>query len=250
MRLVAVTVGHGGNNYAPGDILQVAGGTASVNALINVVTTELRSATVANGGTGYTNGDVFTVSTGTGTLANGTVTTGASDDIVASVSFSNNGIYTVNPTLSNVATTNTTGSGTGLRLNLVTKIRSVAVSNAGVYTALPTLPNNQVTNVTGSGVSANINLSFGINAATIANVGSGYTSVPTVVASAGGTTNGTFQAVFYSSENSAPNKGITHSGWVVRKEGTGGRAGRVQYETLVAGRSITGDAADDQTLPE
>ena len=27
---------------------------------------------------------------------------------------------------------------------------------------------------------------------------------------------------------------VTHSGWVVRREGTGGRAGRVQYETLVA----------------
>lgn len=37
---------------------------------------------------------------------------------------------------------------------------------------------------------------------------------------------------------------ITHAGWVVRKEGTGGRAGRVQYETLVAMGSMTGDAED------
>jgi len=32
-----------------------------------------------------------------------------------------------------------------------------------------------------------------------------------------------------------------HAGWVLRKEGTGGRAGRVTYETLVAGGDITGD---------
>ena len=31
---------------------------------------------------------------------------------------------------------------------------------------------------------------------------------------------------------------VTHSGWVLRREGTGGRAGRVQYETLVAMHSI------------
>lgn len=39
------------------------------------------------------------------------------------------------------------------------------------------------------------------------------------------------------------NKGF-HAGWVVRKVGTGGRAGRVQYETLVAMGTITGDAED------
>tara|TARA_B100000073_G_scaffold342338_1_gene345260 strand:- start:79 stop:1311 length:1233 start_codon:yes stop_codon:yes gene_type:complete len=35
-----------------------------------------------------------------------------------------------------------------------------------------------------------------------------------------------------------------HVGWVKRTVGTGGRAGRVQYETLVAASSITGDAED------
>ena len=42
---------------------------------------------------------------------------------------------------------------------------------------------------------------------------------------------------------------ITHAGWVVRKEGTGGRAGRVQYETLVAMGSMTADA-EDVVLPD
>lgn len=35
-----------------------------------------------------------------------------------------------------------------------------------------------------------------------------------------------------------------HAGWNIRTVGTGGRAGRVQYETLVASGSITGDAED------
>ena len=56
--------------------------------------------------------------------------------------------------------------------------------------------------------------------------------------------------------------GIAHAGWVLRTEGTGGRAGRVQYETLVAMGSLgaqtaaygtkatTADAADDAILPD
>jgi hypothetical protein len=43
---------------------------------------------------------------------------------------------------------------------------------------------------------------------------------------------------------------ITHSGWVRRTVGTGGRAGRVHYETLVATNTIQGDASDDAVLPE
>jgi hypothetical protein len=37
---------------------------------------------------------------------------------------------------------------------------------------------------------------------------------------------------------------ITHAGWVRRVVGTGGRAGRIQFETLVASGSISGDAED------
>ena len=43
---------------------------------------------------------------------------------------------------------------------------------------------------------------------------------------------------------------VTHSGWVKRTVGTGGRAGRVTYETLVAMNTITGDTADDAEFSE
>ena len=41
-----------------------------------------------------------------------------------------------------------------------------------------------------------------------------------------------------------------HAGWVLRKEGTGGRAGRVTYETLVAMGSMSGDGSDDTWFPD
>jgi len=43
---------------------------------------------------------------------------------------------------------------------------------------------------------------------------------------------------------------LTHAGWVRRTVGTGGRAGRVQQEVLVAMGSITGDQADDIQYPD
>jgi len=61
----------------------------------------------------------------------------------------------------------------------------------------------------------------------------------TAVAALGGGTEG---------EESRSN--ITHTGWVRRTVGTGGRAGRVFYETLVAGGSITGDQADDRQFTD
>ena len=48
----------------------------------------------------------------------------------------------------------------------------------------------------------------------------------------------------------AKNRGISHSGWNLRTEGTGGRAGRVQYETLVAMGSMSTDGSDDTVLPD
>ena len=45
--------------------------------------------------------------------------------------------------------------------------------------------------------------------------------------------------------------GSAHTGWVLRTVGSGGRAGRVQYETLVAmGGNFSTDASDDAILPD
>jgi hypothetical protein len=41
-----------------------------------------------------------------------------------------------------------------------------------------------------------------------------------------------------------------HAGWVLRTEGSGGRAGRVSYETLVAGGSFGIDDSEDTIFPD
>ena len=49
------------------------------------------------------------------------------------------------------------------------------------------------------------------------------------------------------------NTGFTHaahSGWNIKTVGSGGRAGRVQWETLVPLASTVGDGSDDLTLPD
>ena len=46
------------------------------------------------------------------------------------------------------------------------------------------------------------------------------------------------------------NPAIPHSGWVIRREGTGLRAGRVTYEVLVATGSIATDGSDDTNFPD
>jgi hypothetical protein len=49
----------------------------------------------------------------------------------------------------------------------------------------------------------------------------------------------------------ASNVHVAGPGWVKRTVLTGGKAGRVQYEVLVAGRSlISGDASDDIQFPD
>lgn len=49
-------------------------------------------------------------------------------------------------------------------------------------------------------------------------------------------------------EASASRGAVTHTGWVVKTTGSGGRAGRVTYETLVAGG--IGTDAEDTVFPD
>ena len=77
-----------------------------------------------------------------------------------------------------------------------------------------------------------------IDGVTIVTGGVGYTSAPTVDGDSGG--NG--DAVFTVSLGGGATN-ITHTGWNKRTTGTGGRAGRVFWETLVAG-GISGDAEE------
>lgn len=78
------------------------------------------------------------------------------------------------------------------------------------------------------------------------------TGAPYASALAGGATIRGETATAVAVVGGAKNKGVAHAGWVVRRVGTGGRAGRVTYETLVALGSLGGDsnAAEDRVLPD
>ncbi len=78
----------------------------------------------------------------------------------------------------------------------------------------------------------------------------GNTTVATISTSLGvaGQAIGVFGIDASEKANTGANTAGCHAGWVLRKAGTGGRAGRVQNETLVAMGSMFGDAADDVTV--
>lgn len=198
-------------SYVPGDVLTIenTGANVTLGATAVVATTKVRTVVVVAGGTGYANGDTITCATGTMTTnAVFTVTTGASDDIVASLALTTNGVFTTNPTLTAGATANLTGSGSGATATVTMGINSLGVGEPGVYTVVPTdLVSNDPTGGTGTG--ANLALTF-----------------------------------------AQSSKGVTHTGWVVRTVGSGGRAGRVQTEVLVAGGILTSNSSDDAIYPD
>lgn len=247
-KLISATVSDGGADYEIGDTLSFSNGVSVSDATINVTHLAIGNAAISVAGSGYANGDTATLVGGTGTGAILTITTGAADDIPASVVVSTPGDYTVMPTsLSNVATINTTGSGTGLKVDVNSTLLTLAVTDAGEYSTLPTLSAVAVTG--GSGTGGEIDLSYGYKTVTISASGYGFTSDPTVTFGAGGSG---AEATVTRGERSNEERKITHAGWVLRREGSGGRAGRITYETLVAMGSITGDASstDDSKLPQ
>ena len=87
-----------------------------------------------------------------------------------------------------------------------------------------------------------------IDGVTITGNGVAYTSAPTVDGDAGGNGDATF-TVSLGEGSTAEGSTISHTGWNLRTVGTGGRAGRVSWECLVAG-SMSGDATEDGATPD
>ena len=206
-------------SYAPGEPLTLdqTGATYVTAANLEVVTTKIREANVAvnEPGGDYANGDLVTTFDGQGTGAIFEVTTGASDTNVASVALANSGVgtagsYTGNPSLTNAATANVTGLGTGLTLDLEMEIDTISVTSAGEYSVAPTtlIDNTLAGSASGNGATANLTFTTG---------GAGK---------------------------------IAHTGWITRTVGSGGRAGRIQTEVLVAGGIITDNDDDDTIFPD
>jgi hypothetical protein len=127
-------------------------------------------------------------------------------------------------------------------------VLAVTITTAGKYSTVTTANDNTFTANTGSGTGFTANVRFGIESVTANVAGSGYNGGTVgAVATANGISNSALTVTLTGQEGSTSG---ALAGWNLRKEGTGGRAGRVQYECLVAMGSITGDGPDDSQLAE
>ncbi len=242
-----------GGSYVAGEILTLANGVSTVAMTANIDSTEVRTVAVNDGGTGYANADTVTVNQDAvmTTDAVFTVTTGAADTIVASLVRTTNGVFTTNPSLLTAANvTVISSSGSGLLVDLTMMVESLsAVENRGSYTVEPTLTAATTTTTPGDGTGATADatmrmLGLGV---TVEGV---YTGVVNSTANpvTGGTGTGAEIALTLSNGES-DGKIAGAPGWVVRTVGTGGRAGRIQAECLVAIGDMQGDD-EDVVFPE
>ena len=245
---------HGDANKVYGVDTGAANGEnyASAGLIVNVG--------VANAGTGYLEAPAVTFTGGGGSGAAATAT--ISGGVVTAITLTNNGSSYENvPTVfvntpfrtiptSGVNTTTEvityTGHGltTGDRIKYynggstsIAGLTDATVYYAGVINADTFYVYDTEANAIAAGATGKKNLTGTGNNAQYFDLLDETTA--TAVATLGGGTEG---------EESRSN--ITHTGWVRRTVGTGGRAGRVQYETLVANGSITGDQADDRQFPD
>lgn len=240
-----------------GDITKVFGVSASLGENYAAAGLVVEVA-IANAGTGYTEapGVIFSGGGGSGAAATATISGGS----VTSIALTNNGssyenVPTVNlevprrtiPTTAvNISTEVITYNAHGLANGEALKYYAnggtamAGLTNATTYYAIrvdantfklaatreEALAGTPVINITGTGNNGQyFDLTDAITATAVAALGGG-------------------------NEAGESQSNITHAGWVRRTVGTGGRAGRVFYETLVAGGSITGDQADDRQFPD
>ena len=205
---------------------------------------QVASVTVSTAGTGYTVRPTATFSGG------GQAASGATAQVTAKVVTSLIHAAGTGFAPGDVVTINTTGSAgatTSARFNVATvtanAVTSLTINTAGAFTTLPTnIANNATTNTTGAGTGLRINLAFGVLAVTMTANGVDFTTEPTVTFGGAGGTGSVATAALRSEQAK-----VTSAGWVLRKA----FGSRVQYETLVATKNLTGDAnADDTQLPE
>jgi hypothetical protein len=211
---------------------------------------------ITNPGSGYAANAAVTVANTTGgantQLANSTVTTGKVTAVSANVTV---GGYTSAPTVTiaapaaqsfnaNTAVTNATDA------IAITTANSIFLAGDKVLYTVET-GNTALTNLTSGNYyyiktsnTTAVTLSATPNGDTI-DLTKGLTETGHSLTGETATAVAVLTEVGYT-------KGAAHAGWVLRTVGTGGRAGRVQYETLVAfGANFDGsDASDDAILPD
>ena len=212
---------------------------------------------IINGGTQYLVAPNVVISGGAGSGAAATAT--ISSGVVTSIEVTNTGTgYTSIPTVSipkarvtvlaaDIDTTTDTISYVAHGLSSA----AVVVYNNGGGTTATGLTSGTTYYVIASGLTANtfkISATSGGSSVDITGTGNNAQYFEKVASTA--TTAIASKGTGFSDGANTGIGHVTHSGWVRRTVGTGGRAGRIQYETLVASGSITGDQSDDIEFPD
>lgn len=148
MSVDTVTLSNNGTLYLPGDLITIAGGSYTQPAQF----------------------EVLAVNVTPGTDGRGSVRT---------IRVITTGVYTVLPGNTNVATTTTSGFGSGAVVTLTYKVNNIEVLNGGSSYGLVSV---RITGGGGSGAFGRANVVNGIILGiTVTQKGSGFTSLPTVV---------------------------------------------------------------------
>lgn len=206
---------------------------------VNVSNGSIISFQIISPGSGYLANTTVTVS-GNGT-ANATAFANGRISAVTVIASGNN--YTAKPTVTITAPTAQTFNASTLVANTTDFI---AISpnpfvNNDIVTYLVAGGNTTLTNLANAGVyfiaAAN---STGVKLSST--LGGPIIDLTSGVSETGHSLTG--QTATAAAVLSYTNRPGLHAGWVIRTVGSGGRAGRVQYETLVAMGSMTGDAED------
>lgn len=235
---------------------QVAGQFGVDSSEVRVLSGNVALGRLSSAGSGYTaNATVtFTVTNGgSGAVANAQV--GATGRVTAiNISTAGSG-YKTNPTITISAptalniTANTAGVIAATDFILLATANSKFLAGDRLYYGVPA-SNTAIGGLTGN---TYYYVSFANTTGVVLALTSGGANIDLTEARTTATGEvHTFTgdtATGYVAVGGGQNKGAT-AGWNVRTAGTGGRAGRVQYECLVAMRNITSDASDDSILPD
>ena len=210
----AVKYFHGGGTAATGFTNNTTYYVATANFAAGVFSVKAATTTGTIAATVATSGTGGQFTCGASTLA-------AGDRVTITGTLGGTGTitgYTSGTTYKVSAVTGTSPSVTGFTLQ--TNSGSAIVTTAGTLTGL-TYTTETIIDISGTGNNAQyFDLTDKVTATATAALGEGTIG------------------------------GAAHAGWVRRTVGTGGRAGRIQTEVLVAMGSMTGDQSDDIQYPD
>lgn len=195
MAIASSVAAAAGATYAPGDTITLTGGTATTQAILEILTTKaILAPAVAAGGTGYVVGDTIT-------LLNGVVVTVAtvSTGVVSTITLTSGGSFTTNNVSAGGLTqVSTSGVGTGATFTMTAAkygVNAYVLQNAGVYSVLPSSPISQGS-TSGSGTGFTLTASTWQLQSIAGSGGTGFKNGSAITFSGGGgTTQATGQVV-------------------------------------------------------